>query len=433
MKKDIINMSGKELNRLNLLHSVLNRKLSQKGAAEMLRLTDRHIRRLVKKIRIYGDRAIIHASRGKVSKRKFSAEFKDKVIKTVKSSYPDFGPTLASEKLDEVDGIKLSRETLRNWMIEENIWIPRKLKDKGIAHCWRRRKDYFGEMTQTDGSIHDWLEGRGPEMVLMAYNDDATGNVFAKFYDSETTYAAMDSFKSYIEKYGIPGSLYFDRNSIYKTTRQPDLEECFKGINPQTQFEKVLNLLDVKPIPAYSPQAKGRIERTFNTFQDRLIKEMRLAGICNISDANIFLRSYLPKYNKKFSVPPAEKTDMHRNIPKNMDLEWVFAFRETRTVSNDFTIHWKNRVFLIRNPNLKMKYSRILVVENLKKKIRLCYKDRILPFTEITKDTLEQIRKRRSLMFVSSSKSPVKIYRPGPDHPWKAGYRPQSGISCKSK
>lgn len=433
MKKDIINMSGKELNKLNLLHKVMNRRLSQKDAADILKLTDRHIRRLVKKIRIYGDRAIIHASRGKESKRKYSEELRDKVIKIVNTSYHDFGPTLASEKLDELNGIKLSRETLRNWMLEANIWIPRKLKDKGIAHCWRKRKDYFGEMTQTDGSTHDWLEGRGPEMVLMAYNDDATGNVFAKFYDAETTYAAMDSFKFYIKKYGIPVSLYFDRNSIYKTTRQPDLEECLKGINPETQFEKVLKILNVKPIPAYSPQAKGRIERTFNTFQDRLIKEMRLAGICNIVAANRFLLTYLPKYNKRFSVPPAEKTDMHRDIPENTDIEWVFAFRETRTVSNDFTVRWKNRVFLISNPSLKMKRSRLLVVENLKKKIRLCYKDRMLSFTEITKDTLEQIRKRNSHMFVSSSKSSTKKYRPAADHPWRNAHRPQSGISCKSK
>ncbi|MFH1414481.1 MAG: ISNCY family transposase [Elusimicrobiota bacterium] len=433
MNKDIINMSGKELNRLNLIHKVLDRRLSQKEAADMLKLTDRHIRRIVKKIRLYGDRAIIHARRGKESKRKFTDDFKDKVVKTVKTSYSDFGPTLAAEKLDELDSIKLSRETLRKWMIEKNIWIPRKLKDKGSAHYWRKRKDYFGEMTQTDGSIHDWLEGRGPEMILMAYNDDATGNVFAGFYDAETTYAAMDSFKRYIKKYGIPGSLYFDRNSIYKTNRQPDLEECLKGINPATQFEKVINILDVQPIFAYSPQAKGRIERTFNTFQDRLIKEMRLAGVCDIKGANKFLVSYLPKYNKRFSVPPAEKTDMHRDIPKNMDLEWVFSFRETRTVSNDFTVRWKNRVFLISNPSLKMKRSKILVTENLKKKIRLCYKDRILPFKEITKDTLEQVRKRRSLMFVRSSKSPAKVYKPGPDHPWKTGYRPQSGISCKSK
>ena len=433
MGKDIIRMSNKELNRVEVIHKVLDKRIKQKAAAERLNLCVRQVRRIAKRVDEKGDASVVHGNRGKESNRKLSKDFKENVLKIVKKKYPDFGPTFAAEKLEESDKKKVSKETLRNWMIEENIWTPRKIKNKGKVHLWRERKACFGEMVQSDGSIHDWLEGRGPKMVLMAYIDDSTGKPFGRFYPAEDTLSAMDSFKRYIEIYGIPESIYFDRNSLYKTTREPNLDEELKGERPKTQFEKVLAILEVNPIFAYSPQAKGRIERLFETFQDRLIKEMRLANICTMEDANKFLETYLPKYISRFSVPAKSTEDLHRKIPKTLDLNWVFAFRDERTISNDFTVRWKNRVFLISNPSLKMKRSRILVTENLKKKVRLCYKDKIVPFKEITNDTLEQIRKRRSLMFAKSSKSPAKAYKPGPDHPWKTRYLPQSGISCKSK
>lgn len=433
MGKDIIKMSKKELNRIEVIHKVLDKRIKQKAAAELLDLCVRQVRRITKRVDEQGDASVVHGNRGKISNRKISETFKENILKIVEKKYPDFGPTFAAEKLEENDKKKVSKETLRNWMIEKNIWTPRKLKNKGKVHLWRERKACFGEMVQSDGSIHDWLEGRGPKMVLMAYIDDATGKPFARFYPAEDTLSAMDSFKRYIEKHGIPESIYFDRNSIYKTTREPALDEELKGERPKTQFEKVLAILEIKPIFAYSPQAKGRIERLFETFQDRLIKEMRLAGVCTMEGANKFLEIYLPKYSSKFSIPAKSPENLHRKIPKTLDLNWVFAFRDERTISNDFTVRWKNRVFLIRNPSLKMKRSRILVTENLKNKIRLCYKDKILPFKEITKNTLEQIRKRKSLMSVSASNSSGKVYKPGPDHPWKSGYRPQSGILCKSK
>ena len=230
----------------------------------------------------------------------------------------------------------------------------------------------------------------------------------------------MDSFKRYIRKHGIPGSIYFDRNSIYKTTRQPNLDEEFKGERPKTQFEKVLAILEVKPIHAYSAPAKGRIERLFKTFQDRLIKEMRLAKICNMEDANKFLQTYLPKYILKFSIPAKSHKNLHRKIPKTLDLNWVFAFRDERTISNDFTVRWNNRFFLLKKPTRTLKRKKCMVIENLKGQIRICYKNRILEFKEITENTLEQIRKTTKLMKATAKKTKAKKpYKPAANHPWR--------------
>ena len=214
MEKEIIRMSKEELRRLKVIHKVINKRMKQKEAAEILSLSCRQVRTIVRKVKRDGDEVIVHGNRGKPSNRKFSDEFKEDIITIVKQKYYDFGPTFASEKLKDNENKKINKETLRQWMIEEQIWIPRKLRPKDKDHQWRKRKECFGEMVQTDGSIHDWLEGRGPKMVLMAYIDDATSIVFARFYPAETTESAMRSFKTYIKKYGIPASLYFDRNSI---------------------------------------------------------------------------------------------------------------------------------------------------------------------------------------------------------------------------
>ena len=420
MRKDIIKMSKHELNRLEVIHKVIDKRIKQKTAAEMLNLCVRQVGRIVKKVYQQGDASIAHGNREKESNRKLPEKFKKSVVKIVKKKYPDFGPTFAAEKLEELDNKKVSKETLRNWMIEENIWTPRKLKDKGKVHLWRERKECFGEMVLLDGSIHDWLEGRGPKMVLMAYIDDSTGKPAGRFYPAEDVSSAMDSFKRYIKKHGIPESIYFDRHSVYKTTRQPHLDEELKDESPKTQFEKVLAILGVKAIHAYSPQAKGRIERLFKTFQDRLIKEMRLANVCNMGDANNFLQTYFPKYISRFSVPAKSPKNLHRNIPKNLDLNWVFAFRDERTISNDFTVRWNNRFFLLRKPTKILKRKRCMVIENLKGQIRICYKDKILDFKEITEKTLEQIRKTTKLMKATAKKTkPKKPYKPAKNHPWR--------------
>lgn len=415
-------MSKEELRRLEMIHKVIDKGMKQKDAAELLSLSCRQVRTIVRKVKRHGDKAIVHGSRGKPSPRKFSDEFQKEVIKIVRQKYNDFGPTFAAEKLGKIDGKKVNKETLRQWMIDELIWIPRKYKDDGEGHIWRKRKDCFGEMILLDGSIHDWLEDRGPKMTLMAYIDDASNIVFGEFHLAETTESAMRSFKNYIKKYGIPLKIYFDRHSIYKTTRQPNLDESLKSKKAKTQFEKVLEILNVEPIHAYSPEAKGRIERLFETLQDRLIKEMRLANICTLENANKFLKTYLPEHNTRFSIPAKNPKNLHRPIPEEVDINWVFAVRDERTILNDFTVQWNNRVFLLENHSMILKRKHVVVMENLKGQIRIWFNDRALDFKEITKDTLKHRRKQMQILLASAkqlTKKNRKSYKPAPDHPWR--------------
>ncbi len=419
MQKEIIRLSKKELNKLQVIHKVLEKRMNQQEAAAMLSLSVRHTRRLVRKILENGDISIAHANRGRPSNRKYSDEFRDRVINIVRENYHDFGPTLAAEKLEKLNRITISRETLRNWMIREEIWIPRSKRKSDKEHFWRKRKDYFGEMVQTDGSVGKWFEDRGPKAVMMAYIDDSTGIPFARFYPAEDTRAAMDSFRKYVEIYGIPKSLYFDRNSIYKTTRQANLDEELKGKSPETQFEKVLNILEVEKIFAYSPQAKGRVERLFSTLKDRLIKEMRLAGVCSIDDGNKFLETYLPEYVEQFGVKANNPENLHRRVPADMDLNWVFAFREKRVVTNDFTIRWKNRFFLLRKESIAIKKQRVTVIENLDGEIRLWFNGDVLDFREITEDALATKRKKRTGEKLLADSGPTKPWKPADNHPWR--------------
>jgi len=281
---DIILMSGEELRRLGVIRRVLEGGMRQAKAAGILGLSERQVRRIVKRVGQEGDRGIIHKSRGRWSNRRLTEGLKERVLGVYREKYPDFGPTFASEKLEEVDGIKLGVQTLRNWLLEAGLWQKRR---KGRRHRrWRQRKEYRGEMIQMDGSHHDWLEGRGSELVLMGYIDDATNNVLGRFYDYEGTLPAMDSFQRYVRRYGLPQSVYLDRHTTYKSTAKPTLEDELGGRKAMSQFERALEELGVKVIHANSPQAKGRIERLFGTFQDRLIKEMRLKDIKTKEQAN---------------------------------------------------------------------------------------------------------------------------------------------------
>jgi hypothetical protein len=257
----------------------------------MIGLSERQTRRLVRAVREKGERGVIHRLRGRFSNRRIPAEVKAKVLMLYRSRYSGFGPTLASEKLGELDGIKLSDETIRKWLMEACLWQRR--RKRSSHRQWRQRKECFGEMVQVarnlcleNGSHHDWLEGRGPEsesgsigLVLMAYIDDATNHVFARFYDYEGTIPAMDSFKRYVRRYGLPLSIYLDRHSTYlktqntcKSTKKLTEWEEFEKIEPLSQFERAINELGVEVIHAYSPQAKGRVERLFGVLQDRFIK-----------------------------------------------------------------------------------------------------------------------------------------------------------------
>lgn len=404
--KDIIMVSQRELKRLHIIQKAINKELSQVKAAEVLLLTSRQIRRIIKKIREEGDKGIRHRLRGKPSNRVISKKVKEKAIKFYRGKYKGFGPTLASEKLLELEGIKISKETLRTWLIESGDW--KKVRKSRTHRQWRERKHYFGEMAQMDGSHHDWLEGRGSDLVLMGYIDDATNMIYARFYEYEGTMPAMESFKYYIKKYGIPMSVYLDRHTTYKSTGKPTIEDELANKLPKSQFERALDELGVRVIHAYSPQAKGRIERLFKTLQDRLIKEMRLEGIKTIQEANAFIEKYLLKHNKRFAIKPAAKEDMHREIPNGLDIDGILCIKTERGLRNDFTVTHNCKLYQIEDT---LRTKKVTVEERLNGRMFITHKGKALRFKEIN-----------SRPFKEKPQKPFKIrkrYIPPKDHPWR--------------
>jgi transposase len=407
VREDRILMSVKELRRLHVIQQVLERKMKQVQAAEVLGLTDRQIRRLVKRVGVEGECGLVHRSRGRLSNRAVERKRKSRILGLYQTRYSDFGPTLAAEKLAEREAITISDETLRRWLLEAGVTHFKRRKRP--HRRWRERKAYRGEMIQMDGSHHAWLEERGAACVLMGYIDDATGRVFARFYEYEGTIPALDSFKHYIRRHGIPMSVYLDKHTTYKSPSEPTIAEQLEGRGPQSQFERALSELGVEVIHANSPQAKGRIERLFGTFQDRLIKEMRLAGIKTLQEANRFLEGYLPIYNRRFSVSAVGESDLHRPIPPGLDLKGVLCIKTQRALRNDFTVAHHGGLYQVHD---NVRTSWVGVQERLDGTMRITHQGRSLRYEPILARPLKNppAPKVRS--------GPVQS-RPGPDHPWR--------------
>lgn len=406
-QKDIIMLSLKELKRLKIIQEAISKHITQKEAASLLVLSQRQIANLVQRVRKQGDKGIVHRLRGRPSNRKIPQRIRNRVISLYKSKYPDFGPTLASEKLLELNKVNLSRETLRKWLVDEGLWI-RQRKSRPHRH-WRPRSECFGQMVQLDGSHHDWLEGRAPELVFMCYIDDATNNTFARFYDYEGTFPAMDSFKRYIKRYGIPQAIYVDKHTTYKSTKKQSLEEQLENKQAMSQFQRTLDELGVRVIHANSPQAKGRVERVLRTFQDRLIKEMRLRKIKTKDEANSFLGEYLPIYNRRFSFTAQNRTNLHQPIPKDIDLNKIFSIRTKVALRNDFTIRYNRRLYQILNMPKGLRAKAVFVEERLNGKMYINYNGFKLSYRPI--DIKPQKPKEPP--------KPRKIYIPPKDHPWR--------------
>jgi len=302
------------------------------------------------------------------------------------------------------------------WLLEEGLWEKRRKRKK--HRSWRERKEHFGEMVQIDGSHHDWFEGRGENAVLINMVDDATGRTFSRFHEGETTRATMKTAWEYIDKYGIPLSIYADRDSIYVTDRQATISEELKGEKPLTQLGRAFHKLGVKIITARSPQAKGRVERSHGVYQDRLVKELRLEGISTTREANNLLKSsFLEELNERFAREPKSDVDLHRPVPEGLDLRTVFCFEEGRVVDNDWTVRWRNRIFQITKASkiLPRARQRVTVQEWLDGSVHLVYRGRELRYRELDEKPL---RKKEKIQAVAERKT----YRPAPDHPWR-GWR----------
>jgi hypothetical protein len=403
-------MRREEVKRLQLVEKVLNREVRQVVVADILGISDRQMRRIVKRVREEGEDGIVHRLRGKVSNRRYEEGFKGRVLKIYRRKYEGFGPLLASEKLEELDEIKLSEETLRKWLIEEGLWQKGRRRRK--HRQWRERKARLGEMVQMDGSHHDWFEGRGPVCVLMGYIDDATGRVYAQFGEYEGTIPVMESFGRYIREYGIPVSVYLDRHSTYKQTkRKPTIEEELEGKELLSEFERACQELGVKVIHANSPQAKGRIERLFRTFQDRVIKEMRLKGIKTIEEANAFLEEYLPLYNERFNVIAREKGDVHRKVPKGLRLERVLCIKTQRALRNDFTVAHNKKLYQVIDD---IKAGKVTVEERLDGTLKIYHNDQKVRYKEIEYRPYRPVQRKDR-----QYKRAGKQWKPPSDHPWR--------------
>src|SRR6202795_4113327 len=339
METERIALSQRERDRLEVLHEVKQKHLTQLAAAARLKVTDRQVRRMLLRLRQRGDRSLVHGLRGRPSNRKLAARFAQQILARLRQRYADFGPTLAAEHLAQ-EGLVVSRETLRKWMTQAALWRPRSQRVKAV-HVWRERRARFGELVMQDSSPFRWLEDRGPACQLIALIDDATSRVWGRFTEHDTTEENLRTLQGWLRRYGRPLAHYTDKNSIFQKAGPQPLPEQLRGDPLRTQFGRALNELGIEWIAAHSPQAKGRIERLFETLQDRLVKEMRLAGIDSIAAANHFLEMrFIPDWEQRFTVAPRNARNAHRRLGPEQHLEEILSVRVARQVAQDHTVRW---------------------------------------------------------------------------------------------
>jgi transposase len=385
-------MGQKELLRGKLMEMVRQKKMRLKTASIELKISYRQAKRIYRSYQEGGDAALLHGNTGKASNRKTGKEIQGKAMALYREKYPDFGPTFASEKLAERDGLHISVSTLRRMLVAEGLWERKRRSSEYRSR--RERRACFGELLQFDGSRHDWLEGRGQRCCLITMIDDATNTRLACFFEEETMFGAMTVLKAWITRYGIPQALYCDKKNAFVLTREPTDAELLKGVTKaQSHFGRACEKLGIEVIAANSPQAKGRVERNHGLDQDRLVKELRLAGISTMGQANEFLaKTYLPAMNKKFSRPPARKTDAH--VPAgNAKLFEILCEEYERTVSNDYVVRFECRLFQItrKNKELPKPKDKVIIRIKLDRSISIIWKGKNLLVEElaINKDHAE--------------------------------------------
>ena len=337
-----LTMSAKEFDRLEIISRVIERRLTQRKAAERLDLSVRQVERLCRAFRTDGATGLVSRKRGRPSNRKLAAVLRDRAMDLVRGRYADFGPTLACEKLTEQHGFDLSRETLRRWMIDAGFWVPRSQRDRR-AHQPRHRRSCLGELVQIDGCDHAWFEDRGPKCTLLVYVDDATSRLMElRFVASESAFDYFASTRAYLEEHGKPVAFYSDKASIFRIARS----EAVKGAGI-TQFGRALSELNIDIVCANTPQAKGRVERAHLTLQDRLVKELRLRSISTLEAGNAFLPLFRADYNRRFGREPLSPHDAHRPLRDDEELDLVFTWQEERKLSRNLTFQYKRVMYLV--------------------------------------------------------------------------------------
>lgn len=419
--KGVLEMSTKERERLRVVEAIQEGRLTQRQAAVRLSLSIRQVKRLCRAYRRRGAAGLVSRKRGCPSNRRIARSEQRRVVKLVRGHYADFGPTLAAEYLAERHGYTHSVETLRRWMIGAELWQPKRTAQRRLYQL-RERRRCVGELVQIDGSPHAWLEGRGPRCSLIAFVDDASGALqYAQFVPVESTHAYLQALHAYVTRYGRPAAFYSDRHSIF-TKHDPE--------DPTpTQFERAVRALDIEPILALTPQAKGRVERAFQTLQDRLVKALRLEGIRSREAANAYLPRFVARYNARFARAPLEATDAHRPLPFDAEqLRRVCCEQFARSLSRALSCQFRGQLYLIDTagaPAYHLRGARITVCDpgNHQPIVLLhagkplpyrCFPKVSLPSARVADDkTLEQLvdaaqsRQRRS-----------SAHKPPPNHPW---------------
>lgn len=417
MAQKLISMTEKELSRYDVIMNLIDKNINGTDASKQIGVSVRHVKRLKNSVIKYGAEGLVHNSRGRESNRKLDPKILKRVEKLLKEKYYDFGPTFATEKLDEIHEITLGKETVRGIMSKLGLWTIKPRKKGKIKHVWRARKDNEGEMEQFDGSYHIWFGEE--ESCLLLSVDDATGKItHAKFDYNESTIAVFGFWKEYFLKNGLPLSIYLDKFSTYKINHKNAVDN--EGMI--TQFQRAMKQFGVRPITAHSAESKGRVERMFETLQDRLVKELRLAGITTIEEANIFLQNYIPKFNAKFAVVPKRRKKLHKKLNKQTEknLSKILSIQSARVVNNDYTIMFKNKYFQLNKiqPTTVYKKDRVIVEEHLDGSIKLNFGNTYLDYTTLP----ERPKKEINIKLPALTGQEQNSYKPPIDHPWRKQY-----------
>lgn len=421
----LLTMSEKELNRLEVIQRVKEKGLLQKEAAQMLGVSERQIRRLLRKYRMAGARGLVSQRRGKASNHQLSAEVKQKGLDLLHGKYRGFGPTLACEKLVEVERLKISDESVRRIMIEEGLWKAHKSR-KVMTHQMRDRRACFGELVQIDGSPHDWFEGRAASCTLLVLIDDASGKLLGlRFVEQESFHSYVQVVKPYLERYGKPVAFYSDKHSIFRV----NIPNTGTGDN-LTQFGRAMKELDIEIICANTPQAKGRVERANQTLQDRLVKEMHLRGISSMAEGNAYLPEFMADFNQRFAVPTRSQNDAHRPLNKQDQLGHILTWQEPRLLSKNLTLQFKKVVYQIqtKRPTYALRNAQVTVCEDAQGTVTILYHGKELTFTIFhQQEHQSEIVETKDIDLALQNQR--KAHKPAPDHPWRQPLHPEKRTS----
>src|SRR5664280_713053 len=406
---DLLTMSKEELSRLEVMEHLQEKRMKQRTAAEILGVSVRQVKRLLRAYRREGATGLVSKQRGQASHHQLEQETVRVALDLLKGRYADFGPTLAHEKLVELEGLKLCLGSVRNIMIEEGIWQAKKVW-KQAGHPLRERRACYGELVQMDGTDHDWFEGRSQRCTLLVMIDDASGQLGAlSFVPEESFFGYCGLLRQYLGAHGRPAGLYTDKHGIFRV----NMPHAVSGDN-LTQFGRAMLSLEIPILCANTPQAKGRVERVNQTLQDRLVKEMRLRRINNMQQGNAYLPEFIADFNARFAVQPRSALDAHRPMQAHQNLDQILAWQETRLITKNLTLQFKNVVYQIQTdrPAYALHKAQVTVCQDDQGKVSILYKGNELSYTIFQKQ-------EHQAEVVSSKQVARKPWHPAKDHPWR--------------